>query len=178
MSSAHESHNARRFPVAGIGEDEVFDHLRSEDGEHVGYIGITADDLFVPYDLLHRRRGEPGELDEAEAVLDEVGLHMLAEDWLLRVADADDAESAAGVGAGSEVEVAAGTGAGPAAEAEPGSVTGAVATWVAVRIREVTRGQVVVNRLLDDAPSHIAKAMDLTHDVVLDLPTDRLMPRD
>jgi len=63
----------------------IFDHLRSEDGEHVGYIEITEDDAFVPYDLLRRRRGEPMDLDEAEAVLDAIGLRMLAEDWLLLV---------------------------------------------------------------------------------------------
>ncbi|SJN36313.1 hypothetical protein FM125_11020 [Micrococcus lylae] len=64
----------------------IFDHLRSDDGEHVGYIEVV-DDLFVPHDLLHRRRGEPMELDEAEAVLDAVGLRALAEDWLLDPTD-------------------------------------------------------------------------------------------
>lgn len=64
----------------------TFDHLRSDDGEHVGYIEMVGD-LFVPHDLLHRRRGEPMELEEAEAVLDAVGLRALAEDWLLDPAD-------------------------------------------------------------------------------------------
>ncbi|WP_152353822.1 serine/threonine protein phosphatase [Brachybacterium subflavum] len=63
---------------------DVFDHLRSEDGEHVGFMEMTADGGFVPYDLLWQRRGEPMELDEAEAVLDGIGLRLLAEDWLLR----------------------------------------------------------------------------------------------
>lgn len=64
-----------------------FDHLRAEDREHVGYIEMTDDGAFVPYDLLRRRRGEPGGLEEAEAVLDEIGLRLLAEDWIL---DADE----------------------------------------------------------------------------------------
>lgn len=64
----------------------TFDHRRSDDGEHVGYIEMVGD-LFVPNDLLHRRRGEPMELDEAEAVLDAIGLRALAEDWLLDPAD-------------------------------------------------------------------------------------------
>lgn len=62
-----------------------FDHLRTEDHEHVGYLEMTDDDLFVPYDLLHRRRGEPSELEVAEAALDELGLRPLAEEWLLDV---------------------------------------------------------------------------------------------
>lgn len=60
-----------------------FDHLRSEDREHVGSLEMTDEGLFVPFDLLGRRRGEPMELEEAEAVLDELGLRLLAEDWLL-----------------------------------------------------------------------------------------------
>ncbi|MBK0332370.1 serine/threonine protein phosphatase [Brachybacterium sp. MASK1Z-5] len=63
---------------------DVFDHLRAEDGEHVGYMEMTADGGFVPYDLLWQRRGEPMDLDEAEAVLDGIGLRLLAEDWLLQ----------------------------------------------------------------------------------------------
>lgn len=62
-----------------------FDHLRAEDHEHVGYLEMTDDELFVPYDLLHRRCGEPSELEVAEAALDELGLRPLAEDWLLDV---------------------------------------------------------------------------------------------
>jgi hypothetical protein len=41
-----------------------------------------------------------------------------------------------------------------------------------VRIREVRRDHVVVNPAIDDGP--IAKAVDLTRDIVLLLPTDRL----
>ena len=63
--------------------EDVFDHLRREDGEHVGYIEMSADGRFIPYDRLWVRRGEAMELDEAEAVLDAIGLRLLAEDWLL-----------------------------------------------------------------------------------------------
>ena len=67
--------------------EDVFDHLRREDGEHVGYIEMTADGRFTPYDRLWVRRGEAMDLDEAGATLDEVGLRLLAEDWLLQEAD-------------------------------------------------------------------------------------------
>ena len=71
-------------PQAGPPDPEdVFDHLRREDGEHVGYIEMSADGRFIPYDRLWIRRGEAMELDEAEAVLDAIGLRLLAEDWLL-----------------------------------------------------------------------------------------------
>ncbi|MCC3301217.1 serine/threonine protein phosphatase [Arthrobacter sp. zg-Y895] len=63
--------------------DNTFDHLRSLDGEHVGYIHMTDDGGFVPYDLLHRRRAEAGDLDAAEALLDELGLRMFIEEWWL-----------------------------------------------------------------------------------------------
>ena len=61
---------------------DVFDHVRREDGEHVGYIEMTDDGRFVPYDLLWVRRGEPMELEQAEEVLDAIGLRLLADDWL------------------------------------------------------------------------------------------------
>ena len=64
--------------------EDVFDHLRREDGEHVGYIEMTADGRFIPYDRLWVRRGGAMELDDAEAALDEVGLRFLADDWLLQ----------------------------------------------------------------------------------------------
>ena len=71
-------------PQAGLPDPEdVFDHLRREDGEHVGYIEMSADGRFIPYDRLWARRGEAMELDVAEAVLDAIGLRLLAEDWLL-----------------------------------------------------------------------------------------------
>lgn len=68
---------------AGMPEESTFDHLRSSDGEHVGYIHLTEDGTFVPFDLLRRRRGGPVELHEAEALLDGIGLTLLAEPWWL-----------------------------------------------------------------------------------------------
>ena len=62
----------------------VLDHLRADDREHVGYIEMTDEGLFTPYDLLRRRCGEPMELTEAEELLDTVGLQALGEQWLLR----------------------------------------------------------------------------------------------
>ncbi|MGO1174336.1 MAG: serine/threonine protein phosphatase [Actinomycetaceae bacterium] len=67
----------------------VFDHLRQDDGEHVGYIGMTEDGGFVPFDRLHRERGGASGLLEAEEVLDELGLGYLAETWRLRTEDGD-----------------------------------------------------------------------------------------
>ena len=67
--------------------EDVFEHLRREDGEHVGYIEMSADGRFIPYDRLWVRRGEATDLDEAEAVLDAIGLRLLAEDWLLQEED-------------------------------------------------------------------------------------------
>lgn len=67
--------------------EDVFEHLRREDGEHVGYIEMSADGRFIPYDRLWVRRGEAMDLDEAEAVLDAIGLRLLAEDWLLQEED-------------------------------------------------------------------------------------------
>ena len=69
--------------VTPLPTENTFDHLRALDGEHVGYIHVTEDGGFVPFDLLHRQRGEALELDEAEALLDELGLRMLIEDWWL-----------------------------------------------------------------------------------------------
>ena len=75
-------------PPEGLpASEDVFDHLRREDGEHVGYIEMSADGRFIPYDRLWVRRGEAMELDEAEAVLDAIGLRLLAEDWLLEEED-------------------------------------------------------------------------------------------
>ena len=73
--------------------ENVFDHLRREDGEHVGYIEMSADGRFIPYDRLWVRRGEAMELDEAEAVLDAIGLRLLAEDWLLEEDDLQTGEA-------------------------------------------------------------------------------------
>ena len=46
------------------------------DAEHVGYIEMTDDGRFVPYDLLWVRRGEPMELEQAEEVLDAINLPL------------------------------------------------------------------------------------------------------
>ena len=73
--------------------EDVFDHLRREDGEHVGYIEMSADGRFIPYDRLWVRCGEAMELDEAEAVLDAIGLRLLAEDWLLEEDDPQTGEA-------------------------------------------------------------------------------------
>ena len=73
--------------------EDVFDHLRREDGEHVGYIEMSADGRFIPYDRLWVRRGEAMELDEAEAALDAIGLRLLAEDWLLEEDDLQTGEA-------------------------------------------------------------------------------------
>ena len=81
-------------PQAGLPDPEdVFDHLRREDGEHVGYIEMSADGRFIPYDRLWVRHGEAMELDEAEAVLDAIGLRLLAEDWLLEEDDPQTGEA-------------------------------------------------------------------------------------
>lgn len=74
-------------PASRPATADVFDHLRAEDGEHVGYMEVTPEGDFIPYDLLWQRRGEAMELDEAEAVLDRIGLRMLAEEWQLRTED-------------------------------------------------------------------------------------------
>ena len=72
--------------------EDVFEHLRREDGEHVGYIEMSADGRFIPYDRLWVRRGEAMDLDEAETVLDAIGLRLLAEDWLLEEDDPQTGE--------------------------------------------------------------------------------------
>ena len=80
-------------PPEGLPDPEdVFDHLRHEDGEHVGYIEMSADGRFILYDRLWVQRGEAMELDEAEAVLDAIGLRLLAEDWLLEEDDPQTGE--------------------------------------------------------------------------------------
>ena len=91
-SLAHMS--APSTPPEGLPDPkDVFDHLRRGDGEHVGYIEMSADGRFIPYDRLWVRRGEAMELDEAEAVLDAIGLRLLAEDWLLEEDDLQTGEA-------------------------------------------------------------------------------------
>lgn len=65
--------------------ENTFDHLRSIDGEHVGYIHMTGSGQFIPFDLLHRQRAEAMELEDAEQLLDELGLRMFIEEWWLEV---------------------------------------------------------------------------------------------
>ncbi|MCR4511895.1 hypothetical protein [Aeromicrobium sp. 50.2.37] len=55
---------------------------RPDDGEHVGYLRPDGD-LVVPCTLLGTALAEPLERDDAETVLDDVGLSYLAETWLL-----------------------------------------------------------------------------------------------
>ena len=66
-------------------QENTFDHLRRLDGEHVGYIHMTPEGGFVPFDLLHRQRAEAMELEDAESLLDELGLRMFTENWWLDV---------------------------------------------------------------------------------------------
>lgn len=112
-----------------------FEHRRPEDNEHVGYIELNDDGLFVPFNLLQQPTGEPMELDEAEELLNAAGLKNLAEEWILTNED--------------------------------GSTT-------RVRIQEVTQDSVVVAPALDSET--VAKALDLTKSIELQLPTDRLQP--
>ena len=91
-SLAHMS--APSTPPEGLPDPkDVFDHLRRGDGEHVGYIEMSADGRFIPYDRLWVQRGEAMDLDEAEAVLDAIGLRLLAEDWLLEEDDLQTGEA-------------------------------------------------------------------------------------
>ena len=86
--------SAPSTPPEGLPDPkDVFDHLRREDGEHVGYIEMSADGRFIPYDRLWVQRGEAMDLDEAEAVLDAIGLRLLAEDWLLEEDDLQTGEA-------------------------------------------------------------------------------------
>lgn len=66
-----------------LSSEDVFEHVRTSDGEVVGYIAITPEGDFVPFDLLHRQVADPGELVVAEELLDEVGLSLLAETYLV-----------------------------------------------------------------------------------------------
>lgn len=65
--------------------ENTFDHLRKLDGEHVGYIHMTDDGGFVPFDLLHRRRSAATDLESAESLLDDLGLRMFMDEWWLSV---------------------------------------------------------------------------------------------
>lgn len=71
--------------IEAMPTENTFDHLRSSDGEHVGYIHMTPDGEFAPFDLLHRRRSDATDLETAEALLDDLGLAMFTEDWWLDI---------------------------------------------------------------------------------------------
>lgn len=147
LPDQHDQSDLPDLPAEGA---VVFDHLRAEDGEHVGYLEIADDGGFIPYDLLRRRRGGAMDLDEAEALLDGIGLRMLAADWLLREG-------------------------GPGAPGE--DATGDPApTWTRVRIREIGRDRVVVGRAMESTSAHVAKTIDLAGSIEVPLPTDRLRP--
>lgn len=70
------------FPL-DLTSDAVFDHVRASDNERVGYIAITNDGDFVPFDLLHRQAGPAGNLDDAENILETVGLTLLDQTYEL-----------------------------------------------------------------------------------------------
>ena len=67
------------LPALDLNADSVFDHVRASDNELVGYIAITDDGAFVPFDLLHRQAGPASDLDRAEQLLATIGLTLLAE---------------------------------------------------------------------------------------------------
>ncbi len=68
-----------------MADDTTFPHVRGSDNEHVGYLRLSEDDRFVPIDLMWNELAGPQELTDAEALLEELGLSYLAEDWLLDV---------------------------------------------------------------------------------------------
>lgn len=68
-------------------EDTTFGHIRESDSECVGYLRMTDDGKFIPIDLLWNEIAGPMDLDDAEAILDSVGLGYLADNWLLEVPD-------------------------------------------------------------------------------------------
>lgn len=63
--------------------ETVFAHHRGSDGEHVGYMRMTADETFVPIDLMWNELSAGVPFDAAEETLDEIGLSYLAEDWYM-----------------------------------------------------------------------------------------------
>lgn len=71
--------------VRCVADQTVFPHVRNLDREHVGYLRVTDDGLFVPIDLLWNEISGPLDLSDAEALLDDLGLGYLAEDWWLEV---------------------------------------------------------------------------------------------
>lgn len=66
-------------------QETVFPHRRRSDHEHVGYLRMTEDGMFVPIDLLWNEIDGPVDLPRAEMLLDDLGLGYLAEEWWLEV---------------------------------------------------------------------------------------------
>lgn len=56
-------------------------HRRRSDGERVGFLVLDGD-LFVPLTLFGYPLSEACDLDDAEAILDERGLAVLADRWV------------------------------------------------------------------------------------------------
>ena len=73
----------RPLQPAPIPADWV-EHRRASDGECLGWLRASdTDDSWVAIDLLGRVVGEPGDLDEVEAALDDRGLGYLADRYAL-----------------------------------------------------------------------------------------------
>jgi hypothetical protein len=72
-----------------IPEDWIPYH-REEDGELVGYLVPETDGLVRPATVFGYLLGPPTSRQDAEQVLDSVGLSYLADRWLLRLPDRAD----------------------------------------------------------------------------------------
>lgn len=70
-----------------MADDTACPPVRGSDLEQVGYLRLCEGDRFVPMDLMWNELSGPQELTKAEALLEELGLSYLAEDWLLDVED-------------------------------------------------------------------------------------------
>ena len=63
-------------------------HRRARDEELVGYL-VPRGDAVVPVTLFGYPLAEPGEVGEAKALLESVGLSVLADPWQLEQADGE-----------------------------------------------------------------------------------------
>lgn len=63
------------------------EHRRSSDREIVGYVAPVGDDV-IAMSLLGTPMGEPGDWNDAEELLEQVGLSQLAAPWWLSHGDA------------------------------------------------------------------------------------------
>ncbi|MET0692607.1 MAG: hypothetical protein ABWY56_01675 [Propionibacteriaceae bacterium] len=63
-------------------------HRRARDEELVGYL-VPRGDAVVPVTLFGYPLGEPGEAGAAKALLEAVGLSVLADPWELELADGE-----------------------------------------------------------------------------------------